>query len=188
MAVATLPQDVLSRLNVLGLETLKEFSFAVEIDGDLPGSRFAAGFDAIEGLGDRVEIREIKEGGYPGRHRFPRNSQQNAITLRRGITLSRSLWKWYQEAIMWIRGKPDYRRNLSIYMFDYVRTPAGLVPYEVWQWDLYFAWLSEWNGPHLGALSERIAVESIVIQHTGLAEARGLFSGKAGEVLGLIGQ
>ncbi len=189
MALATLPQEVLSRLNIADLNRLKEFNFAVEIDGGgLLGSRFVAGFDAVEGLTDQVEIREIKEGGYPGKHRFPRNSQQNAITLRRGMSLNRSLWQWYQEVIHWIRGQADYRRNVSIFLFDWVNTPGGMIAYETWRFDLYNAWPSEWAGPTLGSLSERMAIESLVLQHTGLSEAQGPFSGTAGQVIGLFQQ
>jgi len=189
MSIADLPQEVIDQLNVLNLEKLKRFQFAVQIDGNLGGgyvSGLIAGFDRIRGLGDEVEIREVQEGGYPGKYRFPRKSKQNAITLTRGMTYSRSLFDWYREVAGWTKGKDDYRRNVSIIMLDRIEIAAGQIEYEAWRWNIYNAWPSGWRGPRFNSLSNDLAFESVTLQHSGISEANGLLSGKAGEIASIF--
>lgn len=183
MDLAGLPNEVTSRLNVLGLERLAGFRFAVYLDGDSPISALA-GFDKIRDIGDRLDIRDVKEGGCPVMRRYPRRSQANAITLVKGLTWDRRLYEWYEEVSNWGRSAtdPDYRRTLSILMLDELHAGGASVPIEVWRWDLLKAWPSEWRGPTLDSMASEFAVEQLVIQHEGMSVPRGILSGKTGQI------
>lgn len=186
MSLISAPEQIIEALDILGLERLKSFNFAVQIDGQFTGSQFVLGFESVDGLSETLDVKEVLEGGYPGRHKFPRKARQNAITLVRGMTFSRSFWNWHQEVINWTKGQPDYRRTMSIYMLDQIVKIGMAVKFEAWRWDLFQAWPSEWLGPPLKANEEKAAFEAIVIQHSGISEAEGVFSGTAGEILGVF--
>lgn len=193
MPVTDLPQSLLQRLNQLGLERLTAFQFAVEIDGRLPGARFLVGFDRIEGLQANVQLREVREGGYPGVHVFPRAAVPPALTLVKGMTFSRELFNWYQEVVNWDRTKDDYRRDVAVTLISRVKAPPGTgivgdhtLPFEAWTFQIARAWPSAWVGPTLNSTREEHAFESVVLQHEGISEVQGVFSGTAGDLLSLF--
>lgn len=186
MPIVDLPDGIISRLNILGLERLREFQFAVQIDGDLFGNQFVLGFESVIGLGDTIDVRKVQEGGHTGQHSFPRRRQNDAITLVRGMTLHKGLWAWFDQVRNWGIGRPDYRRTLSLFMLDQERLAGEPVNYEVRRWDVFGAWPSNWKGPTLSATSEGIAFESITIQHAGLSAPRDVFSGSTGTALGIL--
>jgi len=184
--VFDLPQAAVSALDVLELEKLTAFQFVVQIDGEFTGKEFVAGFHEVAGIGDQVDIQVVREGGYPGVHRFPRRARQDALTLRRGMTFSRSLSDWFDEVRVWTKGRDDYKRTMSIYLIDRIGTPAGQVSFEAWRWDVYGAWPSTWEGPKLHAQEQKIAIESVTVEHSGIIEGKGLLSGSAGEILSIF--
>jgi len=186
MSLIDLPQTVIDQLDVLHLEPLKQFQFAVQIDGHPFPNALALGVHEIRGLADGVDVREVQEGGFSGRYRFPRRQQNEAITLVRGQTLSRSFWKWYDSVRSWTKGRPDYRRTCSILMLDRIVIAGEPVQYEVWRFDLFGAWPSQWIGPNLVATEEGIAFESIVLQHAGMSEGKSVFSDKTREYLSIL--
>ena len=186
MQIASLPNDILRRLDIAGLEPLKIFSFAVQIDGNTEGSQFVLGFDSIGGLVNGVETENIKEGGRRKPLVFPRQMAVNTLTLKKALSLSRFFWKWCNEVTGWTRGMPDYRKNLSIYMLDRLNQGGQAVPFEVWRWDIFNAWPSEWSGPELNANNNGLALESITLQFSDMSEAGGIFSGRTGDVLSLL--
>ncbi len=186
MNVFDLPQKAVSALNVLDLEKLKNFQFVVQIDGEFTGKELVAGFDEISGLADEVDVRMVKEGGHPGVHRYARRARQDALTCKRGMTFSRAMYRWFDEVRTWTKGRRDYRRTMSVYLLDWVDTPAGMVTFEAWRWDYFDAWPSAWEGPRLRARQPDIAFESLTIQHSGIYEQKGVFSGTAGEILSIF--
>ena len=169
----------------LDLEKLTTFRFAVQVDGHSTQDALC-GFQRVVNVGEAVDVREVLEGGYPGRHKFPRHSKHGAIQLVKGMTTSRHLWNWHQAVVSWDKGEPDYRRTMSIFMLDEHNVGGALFPYEVWHWQVFDAWPSEWRGPRLDAMRAEFAVESVIIQHSGISEAKGLFSGTAGDILSLF--
>lgn len=177
--------DIASTING-NLSVLKGYRFAVNIDGDITENQFVAGFNQIQGLGDAVEIETVKEGGYPGVYNFPRFSNFRPIKLVKGMSFSRSLWDWYHSVRMWTKGKPSYLRSMSIYILDSISLFDLGIPYEVWRFDFFNAYPSEWAGPELNSNDERLAFESITIQHSGLIQGTGLLSGRAGKILDLV--
>jgi len=186
MNLSDLPQSVIDKLDVLGLEPLTRFQFAVSVEGMVPGARFIAGFREATGLHSVIDVREVKEAGYRGVHSFPRKVPPQEVKLTRGFTFSRYLWHWHLAVVKWMRGMPDYRRNLSIYQLHRLHSFAGDLPFEVWRWDFTNAWPSEWIGPDLNSMAEEIAVEAVVLRHAGMSAAQGIFSGKVGEVAGAM--
>lgn len=191
MNLASLPEALKSRLNLLNLEPLTRFQFAVVIEGVT-----AAGFNEVAGIESSTDVREVLEGGYPGVHKYPRINRFGPITLMRGLTFSRALWDWRQEVVQWTKGRTDYTHSISIYMLSQIQLPqqqmatvlgvGGALPYEVYRFDLSDAWPSDWKGPDLNSMSEEIAIETITIQHSGLAIAEGIFSGLTGEAAGML--
>lgn len=198
MPLANLPHEALAQLNLADLELLKQCHFAVQIDRMPfnPGiddslsdylNATVAGFTEVTGLRESVDVREISEGGYPGKHQFPRRVRTNAVTLVRGLAWSRSLYDWWKEVTSWTKGKPDYRRQVTIISLDQVRAGSlGAIDYEAWRWTLDNAWPSVWSGPHLNSNSDSHAVESITIRYQGIKAGIGPLSGTAGEVLSLF--
>jgi phage tail-like protein len=176
MAVGGLPGEVIDRLGGSRFEPLTRFEFAVDIDGVLgPGAPFVTGFRRVAGLGDHVAIREVKEGGHPGVHRFPRRVAMNRITLERTMGFDRSLWDWYQETINWTKGDPSYRRTMSIYTLTHIS--ATVPSFQVWRFDVFGAFPVHWRGDDLDALDQELQLERIIVEHKGMSEAKGIFSG-----------
>ncbi len=186
MNLVDLPHEVAGRLNVLDLEPLKGFRFAVQIDGDIPGSQFVAGFSEVQGIQTEVDVRTIREGGNRTAHKFPRRSRDNPITFKRGMTLSRKLWDWSLETATWTKGLPDYTRSLSIFLLDDFAKPMGLVLYEAWRWDLQRAFISKWEGPRLNSMQNQLAFESITVQHHGITTGKGPLSGLTAESISMV--
>jgi len=184
MSIAGLPDQIIDKIGLMSaiVEPLTRFEFAVEIDGVLgPGSPFVAGFRRIRGLGDSVQVREVEEGGYPGVHRYPRRSNLNQISLERGMGFDRSLWNWYQEVATWEKGKPSYRRTMSIYNLKNFDTTLPSV--QIWRFDVYGAYPISWESDDYDAHEQQFNFETITIVHKGISEAKGIFSG---EIIGRI--
>ena len=189
MGLMDLPNEVLERLDVLDLRQLTGLRFVVQIDGDgFRGKETVAGFTAVEGLSSDLDVATIREGGFNGVHTFPRRERQPAITLRRPLTFSRSLWNWYIAGRQYQKGQPSYTRTMSIYLLDSVQLPlAGEVIFEAWRWDFFRCWLSTWNGPRMDAKADSsVALETVTVQHSGAVEAQGVLSGSAGEIMSLF--
>jgi phage tail-like protein len=186
-----LPEHLIDRANILGLERLRGYRFAVQIGTGAVGDNLLGGFTAVEGLSDSVRVREVKEGGAAIIRRFPRVNQPRAITLRRGMSTSHMLWQWYQEVVNWEPGNEDYRLpTLSIYMIDHVfiRKLHVNIPYEVWRFTLSWAWPSQWIGPSLNADVNGHAFEGLTIEHSGMSVGEGIFTGQVGDLLSLLHQ
>lgn len=191
MPIIDFPNQALRRLDLIGFEQLKAYQFAVQMDTDSFGTQYVAGFDQILGVGDSVRIREVREGGYPGTYRFPRQSNSDQIQLVQGMTFNRGLWEWYESVRNWKRGLPNYTRTLSIMLLDHIGAPRAKeepIQYEVWRFDIIDAWPSQWRGPDMNAMSENRAFESITIQHRGISRAESLVSGTAAQVISLLQQ
>lgn len=189
MSIINLPQDVLDKLDFLHLEVFKRFQFAVSIDGDFFGSQFIVGFERIIGVGDSVDVRDVREGGHPGVYYFPRRSRRDTISLVRGMTLNKGLWNWFDEVRNWKKGKPNYARTMSIMILDHISPPQTKgqpIQFEVWRFDFVDAWPSEWRGPELSAQDEELAFESITVQHGGITRAKSLISGEVANIISLF--
>jgi phage tail-like protein len=134
-------------------DPLPEFNFIVEIDG-IPAARFAE----CSGLSSETAVIEYREGGEPLRVRkLPGLTKYPPVTLKRGFVTDRSLWQWRQRVT---EGRTE-RRSGSIILLD----PAGQ---EVARFNFVEGWPSRWEGPHLRARSNEVAIETLEIVHEGL--------------------
>lgn len=132
------------------------YNFLVEIDGITQ-----AGFQEVSGLDASTDPIDYREGNDPNHVRkLPGLNKYTAITLKRGITDSDELWKWYQSVAA---GKAE-RKNGSIVLLD----DTGQ---ERLRWNFAGAWPSKWSGPSFNSTSNAIAVETLEITHEEVRKA-----------------
>jgi len=133
------------------------YRFRVELDG-----MWVAGFSEVSGLSMETEIHEVPEGGLNQFvHRLPGRIKLEPLILKRGMTMTNELWKWYMQVV---NGKIT-RRNGSIIMYDEQDE-------EFRRWNFYDAYPSKWMGPQLNAISSEVAVESIELVHNGFRKVK----------------
>ncbi len=126
------------------------YNFLVEIDNITQ-----AGFQEVAGLEATTDSVDYREGGDPNHVRkLPCLNKFASITLKRGITDSDELWRWYQGVM---DGKAE-RRNGSIVLLD----DRGS---EKLRWNFANAWPSKWTGPSFNSTSNSVAIESLEIVH-----------------------
>ncbi len=132
------------------------YNFLVEIDGITQ-----AGFQEVSGLDASTDAIEYREGNDPNHVRkLPGMNKYSAISLKRGITDSDQLWKWYRTVA---DGKPE-RKNGSIVLLD----DTGQ---EKIRWNFVNAWPTKWTGPSFNSTSNAVAVETLEIAHEEVKKA-----------------
>jgi phage tail-like protein len=115
-------------------------------------------FTEVSGLQVETEVKEYAEGGNNEFvHRLPGRTKVSNVTLKRGITRSNELFKWYMKIA---RGTID-RRNVSVVMY-------GVDGSEVLRWNFLSAYPVRWIGPSFAASQERNAVETLELAHAGM--------------------
>ena len=134
----------------------RDYNFLIEIDGITQ-----AGFQEVGGLDASTDTVEYREGNDPTHVRkLPGMHKYSPISLKRGITDSDELWKWYRTVV---DGKPE-RKNGSIVLLD----DTGQ---EKIRWNFVNAWPSKWTGPSFNATSNQVAVETLEITHEEVKKA-----------------
>ena len=129
------------------------FIFDVQIIGVIVGH-----FSEVLGLDVNTEFDEYREGGVNEFvHKFPRITNYNNLTLRKGMTESNFLYKWYMDVI---NGKIE-RRQLSVILLNPARSPLKI-------WSFQNAFPVKWVGPELKSDSNSLAIESMEIVHQGI--------------------
>jgi phage tail-like protein len=128
--------------------------FYVMIDGTAQ-----AVFTEVSGLQIETEVQEYAEGGNNGFvHRLPGRTRVGNITLKRGLTGSNELFKWYMQIAS---GQKIDRRNISLVMYDV----AGV---ELLRWNFLMAYPVKWIGPQFEATGNAAAIETLELAHAGL--------------------
>jgi phage tail-like protein len=141
------------------VDPVRSYNFKLLINGVTEGH-----FTEVGGLGVQVERIAYREGGNNAQVRaIPGRVTYAAVTLRFGLTSSHELWEWLMNAV---NGKV-HRRHVSIVMLD----PSGST--EVLRWNLINAWPQEWYGAPLNAMSQELAIETLVLAHEGLHRETG---------------
>ena len=168
-------------MEAIGLvnEPAPAYKFYVEILGII-----VAEFSECSGLGMEREVQRYREGGtndfewiLPGQITFPN------ITLKRGITYSRELWRWF------VTGSIDgmvFGPNMGGYLEKGVNALLGLFTdnkvhlapganmsiilgnvqgLKVKHWDITGAIPVKWSGPALNAGTSATAIEKLEIAH-----------------------
>jgi phage tail-like protein len=130
------------------------YRFLVELEGLTIG-----GFSEVSGLSAETKVAVVKEGGVNDhQHKVPEATEYGNLILKRGITDSRHLWKWYRDVVM---GKVA-RKNIFVILLD----AAGN---ESWRWMFSNAYPVKWTGPDLKADLAAVALESVEIAHDGIS-------------------
>ena len=131
------------------------YNFAVEVEGLVAG-----GFSEVSGLQTEIEVQEYREGGLnefihkrAGPAKYPSN-----LILKKGITDVRTLWDWYWQVAQGI----IERKNVSVLLMD----SSGQ---EKLRWNFEKAYPVKWVGPDLKGTGSEVAVESVELAHSGLA-------------------
>jgi len=147
------------------VDPLRAYNFKLLINNVTEGH-----FTDVGGLGVQVERISYREGGNNSVVRaIPGRVTYAAVTLRYGLTASQELWDWLLTAV---EGRVS-RRNVSVVMLDSMGST------EVIRWNLINAWPQEWYGAPLNAMSQELAIETLVLAHEGLHRETGNGSGAA---------
>ncbi len=140
------------------------FRYYVELKNVIEGA-----FTECSGLNVEREVYQVKEGGVndhvhmlPGRGLFPGN-----IVLKRGITYSDALWKWFQEGLL--QGTTTETEMAIILIVRYKVPESKRVTI---RWNIDKAFPVKWSGPSLNSGGAEIAIETIEIAHQGLKMER----------------
>jgi phage tail-like protein len=130
----------------------------VQIDGIArAGFREVSGLDAAT---DSVDYREGDGGSIRKLAGLPKFSN---ITLKRGITDDKDLWKWRQLVLDGMIG--DARKNGQIILLDDEGNEAA-------EWTFTAGWPTKWTGPTLNATGNEVAIDTVEIAHEGLTRVK----------------
>jgi phage tail-like protein len=122
-------------------------SFRVEIQG-IGG----ASFSRCHGLGARVEVVRVPEGGASGPRLLPGDIHWEPLVLERGWVEDARLWRWFESR------EP---RGGSIELITPQGEAAG-------RWSFHRGWPARWMGPSFDAREDQVALEVLEIVHEGL--------------------
>jgi phage tail-like protein len=132
----------------------RAYNFKLDIGGDTAGH-----FTEVSGLGARVESIAYRQGGeHQVVHRLPGRVEYCDVTLRYGLTATRTLWTWFQTGL---RGAVE-RKNVSVSLLNNEGSA------EVMRWNLQGAWIKEWKAAALDAQGRELAVESLTLCYESL--------------------
>ncbi len=135
-------------------DTYATSRFYVFIDG-IPHAIFTE----LSGLQIETEVMDYAEGGNNRFiHRLPGRTKVSNITLKRGMTRSNELLKWYLDIAY---GKKIERRHMSIVMYD----TEGK---ELLRWNFVNAYPVKWVGPQFNASAKAAAIETLELAHAGV--------------------
>ena len=133
-------------------DPLSAFNVRVEIDGIA-----VAAFTECSGLASETDVITYREGTDHRVRKLPGLTKYSNVTLKRGLTLDRSLWDWRRAVA---NGQVE-RRNVSIILLDDSRQ-------DVARWNIHEAWPAKWEGPTLKAGASEVAIETLELVHEGL--------------------
>jgi phage tail-like protein len=145
---------------VIGKETVfyRAFQFTVEID-QIQQARF----QEVGGIDSTTDVIDYREGGDPlGPHRLAGQKKHSNLTLKRGYTENKELWKWYETVMT---GKLDKaRRHISVVQHDMDGT-------EKMRWNLYDAFPVKYTAPAFNAKGNDLSIEALEIAYERLEMA-----------------
>lgn len=126
-------------------------------------------FNEVSGLGASFEVEKIVEGGQNEFvHQRPRGITWNNITMKRGVTDSEAMYKWFKQSSgEGFAGNHDKIEFKSCVILA-LEADGGISR----EWGVYEAFPVRWTGPTLSADSSDVAVEELEIAHHGLRTSR----------------
>lgn len=152
----TLQQNFQNQSNTNGSGyPLTSCRFGVEIDNTV------VGIFQCTGLQTEIEECLYQEGGMNRHlHTLPGRTKYQHIILKKGVTISNTLWNWYQKSLT---SRKDIRKNASIILFNEQME-------EVYRWNFKRCWPQKWLGPGLKADTSSVAIETFELAHEGFIE------------------
>ncbi len=130
------------------------FRFVVTIDSLPVGAFTECTLPTLQ-----VETEDVKEGGLSSySHKLPVRVNAGTFTLRRGVTKSNELLKWYLQVA---RGQmTSATRTVTVVILDSLGVPVS-------RWTFNEAYPIKWSGPQLKAGDNTVAIEEIEFAHDG---------------------
>ena len=146
--MASAPQTPAAQPGIY-VDPFRSYNFKLEINGVTE-----AHFHECSNIGVKVHALKWRSGGASQVvHRLPGRVEYADITLRYGLTKSTDMWKWLLTAV---NGTVE-RKNISICVLEQDGVTEAL------RWNLMQAWISEWRGTNLNALSHEVGIEEMVL-------------------------
>jgi phage tail-like protein len=141
-----------ARFSRPSVESHAAFRFAVQIDGNTEAVFTECTMPTLE-----VDIHEQQEGGLNDAvHLIPGRIKAGKISLKRGITTSSDLLKWYVDVA---RGQIlSSKRKVSVIMYDSTAN-------EIMRWNFEDAFPSRWTGPTFNAARSEVAIETLELSY-----------------------
>lgn len=137
-------------------DAIGNFAWQIEIDGLV-----LAQFKEVSGLDAEITVIEQiqnRKGGIPVTTKLPGVTKWGNLTLKRGLSDDASFWNWLK---LVQQGKPNYKRGLSIVLYDYDRG-------EKLRFNVREAWASSVKVSALQAGGSEIVMEEVVLVHSGV--------------------
>lgn len=149
------------------------YLFFVELSGVIVGV-----FSECSGIGMKREVDPVREGGVNYMvNNLPGPVSYEHLILKRGLSLSRALWDWFNKGIYEfdvkrinfsiIQGAPGANMLSAIGPVNWQMASSGYG--KVKHWDVEDAFPINWSITSLNASSEEIVFESIEIVHHGIS-------------------
>jgi phage tail-like protein len=134
------------------------FNFTVEFDG-----AEVARFTEVSGLDFEIEPIEYRTGSErtPELRKIPGLRKYGNVVLKHGITSSDEFWSWIIAAL----DDPVELRNGTVSLLNEEHEPVA-------QWRFRNGWPCKYQGPHMKATANEIAIETVEICHEGLVFER----------------
>jgi len=139
-------------------DPFRGFKFRVQIDGINK-----AGFREVSGLDAATDAVDYREGDGTTIRKLAGLQKFSAITLKRGITDDKDIWKW---RAMVMDGKiNEARKNGQIILLDDEGNEAA-------EWTFTDGWPTKWTGPTFNATANEVAIDTLEIAHEGLKRVK----------------
>lgn len=158
----------MEKLTGVRMDPAPAYLFYVDISGII-----VALFTECSGIGGERSVEIVQEGGVNDHvHTLPGQMKYTNIHLKRGISTSQELWKWFE------KGKYDFdvkRVHMSIYQGGPGMNLAALAGMGgggygvVKQWNIDNAYPVSWKLSDLNVNNtDSVAIESLEIAHDGI--------------------
>lgn len=115
-------------------------------------------FSECSGLQVETETYDLKEGGVNDYvERLPGRTKVSNLVLKRGVTSSNELWKWFVKTMT---GKIE-RQNVTVVLYSADGQRLA-------QWTFNEAYPVKWVGPAFKAGESGMAIETLELTHRGV--------------------
>lgn len=117
-----------------------------------------ANFSEVSGLGGEIELEEIKEGGVNEYiHKLPKTTKYNNLVLKKGMTDSNVLYKWFEK----IANGEILLKEVNVSLKD----SLGVVKKT---WSFRDAFPVKLSATDLNSQTSTIMIETMELAHKGL--------------------